>query len=230
MSCQQCCGIAEQFNDKTGRKQLKRFRRRGPDKTTQLLIDELRRAILATGVQDLTLLDIGAGVGAIHHALLNGVVSQATHIDASPGQLAAAREETQRRGHSGAVRFLEGDFTALADQVAAVDIVTLDRVICCFDDMEQLVRLSASKAERFYAAVYPRDVHWMHIGIAVINLVQRVKRSSFRVFLHDPRRIAALLRSEGLEPWSERRTAGWQAVVYRRQTRPSQVSTAVIAT
>lgn len=230
MSCQQCCGITQQFNDKSGRKQLKRFRRRGPDKTTQMLIDDLRRAIAATGCKDLTLLDIGAGVGAIHHTLLNGVVTQATHIDASPGQLAAAREESQRRGHSDAVRFLEGDFTKLAEQVAAVDIVTLDRVICCFDDMEQLVRLSASKAMNFYGAVYPRDVRWMYIGVGVINLVQRVKHSPFRVFLHDPRRIAALLRSAGLELWSERRTAGWQAVVYRRTTRPNQVGATVIAT
>lgn len=222
MSCQQCRGITQQFNDKSGRKQLKRFRRRGPDRTTQFLIDDLRRAIEDAGSKDLTLLDIGAGVGAIHHALLNGVVSQATHVDASPGQLAAAREETQRRGHSGAVRFLEGDFTVLAAQLPAVDIVTLDRVICCFDDMEQLVRLSSAKAVRFYAAVYPRDVRWMHVGMGVINLVQRAKRSPFRVFLHDPRRIAALLRSEGLELWSERHTPGWQAVVYRRTTRPSQ--------
>ena len=216
MSCQQCCGITQQFNDKSGRKQLKRFRRRGPDKTTQMLVDELRRATQASGMKELTLLDIGAGVGAIHHELLNSVVSRATHIDASPGQLAAAREETQRRGHAEAVRFVEGDFTSLADQVAAADLVTLDRVICCFDDMEQLVRLSAAKAVRFYGAVYPRDVRWMHIGIGVINLFERVKRSSFRVFLHDPARIAALLRAAGLELWSERRTAGWQAVVYRR--------------
>jgi SAM-dependent methyltransferase len=216
MSGQQCCGITEQFNDRVGRRRLKRFRRRGPDKTTQMLIDDLRRAIQSDGRKGLTLLDIGAGVGAIHHALLDGAVSRATHIDASPAQLAAAREETQRRGHAEAVRFLEGDFTALADQVVGSDIVTLDRVICCFDDMEQLVRLSAAKAMSFYGAVYPRDVRWMHLAIGVINLVQRVKRSPFRVFLHDPHRIAALLRSAGLEPWSERRTAGWQAVVYRR--------------
>ena len=153
MSCQQCCGITQQFNDKSGRKQLKRFRRRGPDKTTQMLIDDLRRAIQADGSKSLALLDIGAGVGAIHHALLNGVVSRVTYIDASPGQLAAAREETLRRGHADAVQFLEGDFTSLAGQVDPADIVTLDRVICCFDDMEQLVRLSAAKAKGLYGAV-----------------------------------------------------------------------------
>lgn len=216
MSCQQCCGVRQQFNDKSGRKQLKRFRRRGPDRTTQMLIDDVRRAIEAAGARDLTLLDIGAGVGAIHHALLNGVVSRATHVDASPAQLAAAREETERRGHLDVVQFVEGDFTAVAGQVAASDIVTLDRVICCFDDMEPLVRLSAAKASGFYGAVYPRDVPWMRLALGAINFVQRLTRSSFRVFLHDPRRIDALLRSAGLELWSERRTAGWQAVVYRR--------------
>jgi SAM-dependent methyltransferase len=216
MSCQQCCGIAQQFNDHSARKQLKRFRRRGPDKTTQMLIDQLRRAIQESGIEGQTLLDIGAGVGAIHHELLNGAVTRATHVDASVGQLAAAREETERRGHTAAVQFIEGDFTTVAGRVPAADVVTLDRVICCFDDMEQLVRLSAAKTSRLYGAVYPRDVGWMRIGLGVINLVQRIKRSPFRVFMHDPGSIDAVLKSAGLQRWSERHTAGWHVVVYRR--------------
>ena len=216
MSCQQCCGIRQEFNSKEGQKELKRFRRRGPDRTTQILIDLLRRAIQETGRSRLTLLDIGAGVGAIHHVLLNGLVSRATHVDASPGQLAAAREETERRGHTAAVDFLEGDFTTIADRVSSADIVTLDRVLCCFDDMEQLVRLASSKTDRFFGAVYPRDVGWMRFGGDVINLVQRLKRSPFRVFMHDPRAVDAVLRSAGLQRLSEQRTAGWEAVVYRR--------------
>ena len=216
MSCQQCCGIRREFNSKEGQKELKRFRRHGPDNTTMILIDLLRRAIAESGSSGLTLLDIGAGVGAIHHVMLNGLVSRATHVDASPGQLAAAREETERRGHTSAVDFLEGDFTALSDRVSSADIVTLDRVICCFDDMEQLVRLAGAKTERFFGAVYPRDVAWMRMGIAVINLVQRLKRSPFRVFMHDPHAIDAALRSSGLVRWRDRNTAGWQAVVYRR--------------
>ncbi|HZI30546.1 MAG TPA: methyltransferase domain-containing protein [Gemmatimonadaceae bacterium] len=216
MSCQQCRGIAQQFTDHSARKQLKRFRRRGPDKSTRMLIDQLRRAIRENGTERLTLLDIGAGVGAIHHELLNGIVSRATHVDASVGQLAAAREETERRGHTAAVQFIEGDFTAVAERIPSADVVTLDRVICCFDDMQQLVRLSAAKTTRFYGAVYPRDVGWMRIGLGVINLVQRIKRSPFRVFMHDPRAVDAVLKSAGLQPWSERHTAGWQVVVYRR--------------
>jgi hypothetical protein len=79
-----------------------------------------------------------------------------------------------------------------------------------------LVRLSAGKARRFYGAVYPRDVRWMHIGVAVINLLSRLKRSPFRVFLHDPRAVHAKLLSAGLTLRSERDTAGWRVVVYER--------------
>jgi hypothetical protein len=216
MSCQQCCGIRQEFNSKEGQKELKRFRRRGPDTTTTILIDLLRRAIQESGRSGLTLLDIGAGVGAIHHVLLNGFVSRATHVDASPGQLAAAREETARRGHDAVVEFVEGDFTAMSDRVSSADIVTLDRVICCYDDMEQLVRLAGAKTGQLFGAVYPRDVAWVRFGGTVINLVQRLKRSPFRVFMHDPRAVDAILRSAGLQRLSEQRTAGWEAVVYRR--------------
>ena len=216
MSCQQCCGITRQFNDKSGQRQLKRYRRHGPDQSTRMLIEQLRSAIQATGGTGLTLLDIGAGVGAIHHEMLNGIVSRATHVDASPSQLAAAREETERHGHTNVVDFIEGDFTSMASQVSVADIVTLDRVICCFDDMKQLVRLSASKSGQFLGAVYPRDVPWIRVFTVVFNFVQRVRRNPFRVFLHDPGAIDAELRVAGLQRVSERHTINWHVVVYRR--------------
>ena len=216
MSCQQCCGIEQTFNDASIRKQLRRFRRRGPDKTTRMLIDDLRRVLAGDAAGRATLLDVGAGLGAIHHELLDDVVSRVVHVEASPAQLAAAREETLRRGHERVVEFLSGDFTALADQLSSADVVTLDRVICCFDDMERLVRLSAEKALRFYGAVFPRDLRWMRVAMSLINLVQRLKRSPFRVFLHSPRDIDAKLRSSGLLRRSERHTLGWHVVVYER--------------
>ena len=216
MSCAQCAGIENQFDRAEARKKLRHFRRRGPDKTTRLLIEALRSALSASDAHDATLLDIGAGVGAIHHALLEDRVSRVVHVDASTAQLAAAKEETERRGHSARVEFVFGDFTALADTIPSADIVTLDRVICCFDDMHGLVRRSARKAGRLYGAVYPRQNGWMRIGIAGINLLQRVKRSTFRVFLHDPAAIDAELRAAGLERRSRRQTLGWEVVVYAR--------------
>ena len=216
MSCSQCTGIQDQFDDAVVRKKLRQFRRRGPDRTTRLLIDALRDALEASDVQGGVLLDIGGGIGAIHHALLDGRLARAVHVDASSAQIAAAREETARQGHSASVEFVAGDFVALAEGLPTADVVTLDRVICCFDDMEGLVSRSARKAGRFYGAVFPRDVRWMRIGIAAINLIQRLKRTTFRVFLHDPAAIDRALRAAGLSPRAMRETLGWRVVVYAR--------------
>ena len=216
MSCAQCQGIEHQFGSAAVRRKLRQYRRRGPDKTTRLLIEAVRAALVASDVHDATLLDIGAGLGAIHHALLDGRVSRAVHIDASEAQLAAAREETERRGHGGRVEFLHGNFVDMAPGIPPADIVTLDRVICCYDDMPGLVSRSVEKATRLYGAVYPRDVAWMRIAIAGLNVFERVKRSTFRVFLHDPRANDAEHRAAGLTRLSVRETLGWQVVVYRR--------------
>jgi magnesium-protoporphyrin O-methyltransferase len=216
MSCAQCAGIEDQFDRGEARKKLRRFRRRGPDRTTRLLIEALRAALSASDAHYATLLDIGAGIGAIHHELLNGGVSRCVHVDASTAHLDAAKEETERRGHSARVEFVFGDFVALADTIPTADVVTLDRVICCYDDMHGLVQRSARKAGRLYGAVYPRQAGWMRVAIAGINLFQRLKRTTFRVFLHDPAAIDADLRDAGLERHSRRQTLGWEVVVYAR--------------
>ena len=221
MTCAQCEGIELQFDQAAARKKLRQFHRRGPDKTTRLLIDALRGALDDADTRDSVLLDIGAGVGAIHHALLDGRVTRAVHLDASVAHLSVARDETARRGHGDRVEFVHGDFVALADTIPVADVVTLDRVICCYPDMERLVRLSAQKAGRLYGAVYPRAVGWMRVGIAAVNVLQWVKRSPFRVFLHSPSAIDGVLRAAGLERRVVRRTAGWEVVVYERRTEPA---------
>lgn len=217
MTCCQCDGIEQQFNDVEARKTLKRFRRRGADRTTQLLIEGLREALKTGDAAGTTLLDVGAGIGAIHHELLTRDVERAVHVDASPAHLMVAREETERRGHADRVEFLRGDFVDVADRIAPADVVTLDRVICCYHDMPRLVRRSAEHVRRLFGAVYPRETLWMRLGIAVINVIMRVKRSPFRSFLHDPMKIDAVLRETGLERRSMRRTLGWEVVVYERR-------------
>ena len=46
-------------------------------------------------------------------------------------------------------------FLALADQLEPADIVTLDKVICCYADMRRLLDQSAGKARKLYAASEP---------------------------------------------------------------------------
>jgi hypothetical protein len=78
MTCSQCQGIEDLFSEEYVAGELKRYRRRGPDKTTRILIEALKK----DGVEGETLLDIGGGLGAIQHELL-------------------ARRRAQRQGYRG---------------------------------------------------------------------------------------------------------------------------------
>ncbi|HKB49345.1 MAG TPA: methyltransferase domain-containing protein, partial [Ktedonobacterales bacterium] len=195
MSHCQCDGIERCFNIQRVTKELTRYRRRGAAKNTRLLVKALR----AQGIEGRTLLDIGGGVGAISHLLVQDGVRQAVDVDASAAYLAAAREEAERRGLAEQISFQHGDFVALAPTIPAADIVTLDRVICCYDDMPALVGLSAARAERLYGVVYPRDAWWVRLYIQILNTVQRMMRRPIRFFVHPTVAVDATIRAQGLD-------------------------------
>ena len=212
MNCCQCQGIEELFNPSYVSKELRDYREKGPIKTTRMLIEAIRQA----GVSGLSLLDIGGGVGAVQYALLDAGVERATSVDASAAYLNAARAEAQRRGLADRLSYLHGDFVALAEDVPPADIVTLDRVICCYPDMEKLVNLSASRAQKLYGLVYPRDVWWVKLWLAVENIYYRLRKNPYRGFAHPTRAVEDLLRRKGLKQSFYRRTLIWQVAVYTR--------------
>ncbi|MFL5488281.1 MAG: class I SAM-dependent methyltransferase [Gemmatimonadaceae bacterium] len=210
MSSCQCAGCDSQFGTKHAARDLKRYRENGPDPTTRLLLE----AIKTQAFQGATLLDIGAGVGVIHHELLSAGVRSAVHVDATDANLQLAEQEASRQGHRGSVTFLHGDFVELAPQIAPADIVTLDRVICCYPDMEELVDASAAKARRLYGAVYPRERWVFKVWIAVENLFRRVRGNPFRTYIHPIGAIESILKRHGLERRWVRDTFGWRVAVY----------------
>jgi magnesium-protoporphyrin O-methyltransferase len=212
MNCCQCQGIETCFNEKRVGKELARYRKKGPAKTTRMLID----AVKAEGVQGVALLDIGGGVGAIQHELLKAGAGRATSVEASSSYLEASKAEATQQGHADRVSYHHGDFVALASDIPPADIVTLDRVICCYPDMQSLVELSSARAGKLYALVYPRDTWWVKIGIALGNLALRATRNPFRTFVHPTQAVEALVRRNGLKPRFYSQTAVWQVALYAR--------------
>ena len=179
-------------------------------RTTRLLVTEL----VAAGVGAASVLDIGGGIGAIHHLLLDAGAKDAMHVDVSREYLTAAEAEAERRGHSSRVQFVHGDFVELSGGVADADVVTLDRVICCYPDMPRLVTLSAERCRRLYGAVYPRQSWWLRLGIAAVNRLMQLRRCPFRVYLHSPAAIDATLKSRGFARIAFHRTVAWEVAVY----------------
>ena len=212
MNCCQCQGIEDLFNEKNVSKELSQYRAKGPDKTTRILIDALKRE----DIQGLSLLDIGGGVGAIQHGLLGAGLQNAMDVDASKAYLSAAREEAQRRGIADRVDFQHGNFVDIAPQIPSADIVTLDRVICCYPEVEKMVSLSIARARKYYSLVYPRDAWWLKIGFAIMNFFFRLQRTPFRIFPHPTRTVEALISSNGLKRCFYYQTLVWQVVIYSR--------------
>lgn len=212
MNCCQLQGIEETFSDPLVDRELNRFRANGPNLTTRMLTE----AIEGEGIQGLSLLDIGGGVGAVQYELLAAGCQSAMDVDASKAYIRAAREEAQQRGLAGRISHQHGNFVDLAPQVPEADIVTLDRVICCYPDMEKMVSLSAARARKLYGLVFPRDAWWARIGFAVINFIFRLQRSSFRIYPHSTRAVEALINSSGLKRRFFRKTMIWQVAVYAR--------------
>ena len=215
MSCVQCIGIEEMFDAKRAAAELVRFRRHGPTKTSRLLVE----SIAGQGVSGRTLLDIGGGLGAVQLGLLSAGASEAVDVDASAAYLQAAKQEAERRGLAGRIRHLHGNFVDLAGELEPADIVTLDRVICCYDDAGSLLESSAAKARHLLGLVYPIDTRWIKIGLAMLNWLLRALRKHFRTFLHPSSQVEAIARSHGFQKSAYLRRGIWQVVVYAKANR-----------
>jgi magnesium-protoporphyrin O-methyltransferase len=213
MDCCGCEGVDILFNRKQANKKLTQYRQKGAQKTTRVLVE----ALMAEGVTGLTLLDVGGGIGTIQHALLKQNVRHATNVEASKAHLEACQEEATRQGHAERITHVHGDFTEIGDALPPADIVTLERVICCYPHMRELVAQSCAKTGKLLGLVYPRETWWLKLAINLLfNLVFRLTRNPFRVFLHSPREITAVVESHGLARRFQQKVGPWQVVVYGR--------------
>jgi magnesium-protoporphyrin O-methyltransferase len=207
-----CDGFASIFDEATARRDRDRYRRDGPDKTTRLLL-ELLTPYRSAGS---SVLDIGGGIGIVDLELLRAGAGHATLVDASSAYLAVARDEARRAGVLDRIEFVEGDFVRRAASIDRADVVTLDRVICCYPDMEALVAESASRARAAYGIVLPRDRRSTRWAIALNNAWYRLRRKAYRGFVHPTARVDEIAAANGLRLRAERQTWIWRVAVYDR--------------
>jgi hypothetical protein len=210
--CDQCCGIEKMFSEELATRELRDYRKSGAPKSTRVLID----AIQQMGVQGAQVMDIGGGVGAIQQKLFQAGAAHAISVDASTGYTHAAEQFAREEGYAERVTRIHGDFTKLAPTLERADFVTLDRVLCCFDDMPGLVSASAAKADRAWGAVYPRDFGILRGLMVVVRAVLALVRFPMRFYIHRSAEVAALLRDQGLIEQYHKNVGIWQVVVYER--------------
>ena len=200
-----------QFSDAVARRDLKRYRRRGPDQTTRLLRD----AILGAG-RGGTVLDVGAGIGALSFELLAAGAERVTAVEAAPAYVAAAREEAGRRNISDRLDLVNGDFVSVAGDVMPADVVTMDRVVCCYPAYQPLLEAALHRSRRLLAFSYPRDRWYVRAAVGMQNLSRALFRNPFRGFVHSARGMEALLEQHGFVRLRRRETLKWSADLYAR--------------
>lgn len=190
-----CQAADRQFGDRIARRDLRRFARRGPDAPTRHLVAAIRAARLPPQA---SLLDVGGGIGAIQHLLLEQGFGRAVQVDASKGYLTVAAAEAERRGHRGQVEFVHADFKVAAADLAAADVVTLDRVVCCDPDYPALLGAAADHAQRIVAFSYPRPGWVTRVFVAAVNTGNLLLGRAFRAYVHPPEAMFAVLEGAGL--------------------------------
>jgi len=213
-----CCGpgmgdaAERQFSQKRAAKDLARYRTKGPGSTTQLLLAGLATAGPLHG----RLLDIGSGVGVLSFELLERGLTSAVGVDLSSAHVAIAAQEASRRGRADSTRFVHGDFFDLAGQLPSADIVTLDRVVCCYPEYERFLAESLSHTGHIFAFSYPLDLWYVRTWVGLENFGRKIRRNPFRSFIHPVSAMENVIRRDGFTLLNRRSTRTWRADVYAR--------------
>jgi SAM-dependent methyltransferase len=209
-----CCDqdFERLFDTREAEHDLADWRRHGLPAATAELIEALR----ADGLAGAAVLDIGAGVGMVHIELLEAGAASAVDVDASTAFLAAARAEAERRGLAERVEYRFGDVVDLAPTLPSVDLVALDRVVCCYPDLEGLLGAAVATQPRLIGLVHPTDGPWVRGSMALFNAFGKLLRRHHSFYVHRRAEMDRIMRAAG---FTERHRGGgrfWKVTVYGR--------------
>ena len=213
MGCSQCQGIERLFDSKVARRELRFYRWMGPRRTTSILLSFLRPLASSS-----SLLDIGGGVGVIQHELFDSGLNHVIQVDGASAYIQVSREEANRRGHSHRIDYFHGDFVELVQDKSdlGADLVTLDRVICCYPLMNELLGSAADRARRAVALVFPRDGFLSRMAGRIGNLFVRLFDPDYKMYIHASADVDRLMHSRGFEKIKVRKTLFWQVQLFLR--------------
>lgn len=177
---------------------------------------ELIDVLLREGVEGRTILDVGAGVGAIHLTLLEAGASRAIDVDASREYLAVASAEAGRRGLDDRVTHRYGDVVEMADSLPPVDIVSLDSVTCCYPYPDRLLGAVLRSKPELVGLTFPRNTWWMVAFMNLYNALNVLRRREDRYFIHPYERVTGHLAGAGYRQVHDGGSRPWRVVAFRR--------------
>jgi magnesium-protoporphyrin O-methyltransferase len=183
---------------------------------------DLVEALGQPRLQGRTVLDLGCGTGDLALATLARGAARATGVDLGPGAIEGARELARQRRVEDRSTFLVGD--AAKVPLDRHDVVLLNRVLCCYPDIDGLLDNSLSAARSLYAFTAPPSAGlagmFARAETRLANIWFRIRDRKFRGFrahVHDLEAVDRRIREAGFRPIVEgRRRLVWHLAVYER--------------
>lgn len=212
-----CCSVSacpgtNRFFTKWAKKYAKTFRKKGLEKAQRYLLEGIRRVPMRSA----EILDIGCGVGALHLTLLKEGASRATGVDVAEGMLAEAKRLAEEMGVLERTSYVLDDFAKVSDNVAEADITILDKVVCCYEHLDDLVEHSLAKTRRLYGLTHPRESALVRVGFVIHIFLSKLFRGTFHPYWHDWHRLRAMISARGFKPVYENSTFFWNVLVFER--------------
>ena len=206
-----CCRTAgaEPFTEKQARRDARRLRRKGLDEWARRVADTVHPA-------GATVLEVGAGIGALTLELLERGAIRAVDIELSPGYERVALQLAQEHGVADAVERRVLDFAQSADDLEPADVVVMHRVVCCTPDGVGVVRAAASRARRELAFSFPRSGPGARVFARVAGLVARALGWEWRFYVHSPKAMIRAAEEEGLRQTRDERGFVWSIAAFER--------------
>jgi magnesium-protoporphyrin O-methyltransferase len=210
--CQPPRGYSRLFSKRASRRDAKRYREKGLDDTAAGMVAFLRER----GVEGVSVLEIGGGVGAIQLELLQAGAARATNLELSPEYEETAHELLRESGLADRVERRLGDVVEEPDLAGAADAVVMHRVVCCYPDYEALVGAAAERTRRYLVMSFPRPRLLIRIGLGAMNAAARLLRWEYRTWVHAPAALVAAAERRGLSLVSESSGRIWQVAALER--------------
>ena len=208
-----CCvprGYDKLFGERTAKRDLKRYRRRGLDGTGETLVELLR----ARGVEGLTVLEIGGGVGALEAELLKAGAERSLNVEMSSAYEPFARELWHEAGVEDRAEYRVGDLTK--NGVPAADAVVMHKVVCCYPDADALVGAAAERTGRYLLMSFPRERRLTRVAFGGLNLLARLLRWEYRSFIHPTAEVIGAAERRGLRLTHHDEGFIWQITALER--------------
>jgi predicted TPR repeat methyltransferase len=206
-------GIAETFDDLAHDRCCK-YKSKGLTSSSQVLLDFISKK----GLLGKTVLEIGCGTGFFSLETLRSGASSCVGVDLSSAAIHEANEFAKESGLQDRARFEVAN--AASSPQPASDVVVMDKVLCCYPDADALLKTGAESSRELLGFVVPRDEGLMKpamkIGTALINLVEKMRRSGFRLYLHPLRSIDRLLSESGFHQADKAKSRFWLVFLYQR--------------